>query len=268
MNDPFWEHKDATYRNLRKGMLVIAFVFPVFLWAVGDFWYGVDWQPSMSAYYGAHPRQGLEEGGWLRANLVRLELPPIGWLLGRLNETEGATPMRTWFVGTLFVLGFFLILYEGIDRWDNLWLNLAGGGALLVALFPAACDVCSKGPIHTTAAVLSFVLLAVVACKTAIDRFRDVQGGDASAGVYRGLYLLVAVLMVAGPLGALAMSLDERLLLSAHAVFLAEAIGLWGFGAYWFILSAEMRRDQGDPVIKAVVKALDPVVTMPKRGNG
>ena len=266
MNDPFWEHKDATYRNLRKGMLVIAIVFPLFLWGVGELWYGVELQPSMSAYYSAGPRPGLEKGGWLRSSLAAVDAPPLEWLLGFLDETEGAAPLRTWFVGMLFVLGFSLILYEGIDRWDNLLLNLAGGGALVVAVFPASCDTCAKGPIHATAAILSFVFLAIVGCKTAVDRIRSVRNGDPTAGVYRGLYLLVAFLMVAGPLTAFAMTLLRGWVYGTYGVFIAELVGLWAFGAYWFILSAEMRREVGDRAIKAAVRVLDPVITLPKRG--
>ncbi|MEK6193046.1 MAG: hypothetical protein N2F24_02290 [Deltaproteobacteria bacterium] len=51
------------------------------------------------------------------------------------------TGMRNWLVGTLFVIGFFLLSYRGHDPIDNRVGNLAWFFALGVALFPTKPDV-------------------------------------------------------------------------------------------------------------------------------
>ena len=51
------------------------------------------------------------------------------------------TGMRDVLVGTLFVIGFFLLSYKGYDRADNLTGNLACVFAVGLALFPTAPEV-------------------------------------------------------------------------------------------------------------------------------
>src|SRR5215204_4733048 len=80
------KHMFSTYFWLRIGMLVIALAFPLVLWIVGGWLYGLQLQDSMSAYYWAPIEKG-EEGG--------------------------DAPMRVWFVGLLFALGSCLFLYKG-----------------------------------------------------------------------------------------------------------------------------------------------------------
>ena len=49
------------------------------------------------------------------------------------------TQMRGVFVGSLCAIGVFLIAYR-YDKWDDIWSTVAGGLAIVVALFPTPPD--------------------------------------------------------------------------------------------------------------------------------
>ena len=106
------DHIKGTYLRLRLALGVLAFLFPVVLLAVGWFVYGVPHQHSMSHYY-----FGIPTGSELRA-----------------------FPMRIFFVGILWTIGWFLICYKGFSPAEDRLLNLAGFCALLVAMFPTKVD--------------------------------------------------------------------------------------------------------------------------------
>ena len=65
------EHIFGTYNWLRFGMAIIAFAFPILLWAWGRL-HGLHLQGSMSAYYWA--------------------------------SIQGDPPVRVWFVGIIFAI--------------------------------------------------------------------------------------------------------------------------------------------------------------------
>ena len=137
------EHIYKTYYFwLRGGLCLLAFIFPFLLWGIGS-WNELPLQNSISDYYFAFA-------------------PPTSALR--------AFPGRVVFVGVLFVLGFFLILYR-FSSTENWALNIAGLSALIVALFPtttpAYCINCGSNTysslVHYAAAILLFVCIAFVA---------------------------------------------------------------------------------------------------------
>ena len=86
------------------------------------------------------------------------------------------TGANTLFVGMLFVLGLFLVAYEGYDnkfqKWDRLFARIAAVAAVIVALFPTAAPQVEGisplawwgpwiGRIHFMAAVVLFVIFGV-----------------------------------------------------------------------------------------------------------
>src|SRR5215207_516937 len=102
------KHIYSTYLAQRYGMAVIAFAFPLLLYVAGKL-NGLPLQGSMSAYYWA--------------------------------SNGGDPPVRVWFVGGLFAVGSFLMLYKGYTRREDWALNLAALFAIGVALFPMTwCD--------------------------------------------------------------------------------------------------------------------------------
>jgi hypothetical protein len=83
------------------------------------------------------------------------------------------TRTGAWFVGSLWVIGFFMLSTKGYIRpgekpWDEIAGRLAGAFALGVALIPMNyCDVKSgwvhyRGWLHWTCAALLFIVLALM----------------------------------------------------------------------------------------------------------
>ena len=201
------EHITASYTTLRIGMAVLAIVLPVLLWLLGNILAKLPLQGSMSAYYHA--------GGLV----------------------------RDVFVGFLFAIGFFLILYKGFTGFENWALNLAGGLLLVVATAPMpwGCgDHCPKVTLHGTAAVLFFLCIAYVS----IFRSSDTLGlmkDPRKAGIYKMAYRILGGFMIGSPAIALALKLflqpDPG---KGSYIFLIEAIGVVVFGLYWLLKSKEI----------------------------
>src|SRR5688500_17264056 len=89
-----WQHFSDTYLSIRLGLAVLAFGFPILLWAWGHFIHGLPLQPSMSAYFWA------------------------------ADPTHCASfPMRSIFVGVLIAIAACLYLYKGLTTLENYLLN-------------------------------------------------------------------------------------------------------------------------------------------------
>jgi len=238
-----WAHFSDTYFSLRVGLAALAFAFPLVLYLYGRLRYGLDLQPSMSAYFFAATAQQC-----------------------------ASFPMRTLFVGFLCAIGVGLYLYKGITALENVLLNIAGACAAGVAIFPERITVAEAQtdarlrqlfgdcpsvlqwaqapqgpPLHYIAAVSLFVILAVVAWACAHQTLEYLPAGKGDANRFRRTYRTLAVLMVLCPLtgGVLALTLSH---LSSY-VFFVEAAGVWTFGAYWAVKSRELSlsRLEADP---------------------
>jgi len=109
--------------------------------------------------------------------LLGCALPVLVSIGGRLFYHVGVqgsisayyhTGMVDVFVGTLWVLGFFLIAYPGYDRCDNNASTLAGVCAIGVARFPTASDCPTEleqclSHIHATFAAVFFLTMSCFA---------------------------------------------------------------------------------------------------------
>jgi hypothetical protein len=226
------EHMSATYFSLRMGLAVLAFAFPPVMYFVGKFVYGIELQPSLSAYF---------------------------WAAGP-NQCA-SFPMRTFFVGFLIAIGSGLYLYKGFTKLENVLLNIAGICGALVALFPmgytladaaksdrvselfANCPAIEKWasadhiPIHGASAITLFVLLAIVAWFCAYKTLEFLPA-DQDVDKWRHLYRFIAILMLLCP--ATGFILTIVLHQVSSLVFFIEAAGVWTFGAYWAVKSREL----------------------------
>lgn len=244
MNDEaLQQHMASTYNNLRMGLAVISFVFPLFLLFVGAYWYGVSSQNSMSAYYWA----GANSNGPIRSWLTGVDFFPIKYVLFFLAGVDGDAPMRSWFVGFLFVLGIFLYLYKGFSKGENYLLNVAGLCALGVALFPMQwnCgDSCRSITFHGASAIVLFVCIALVALFCSKQTLlQEPRLGPEKEAYYRRWYHVTGVAMIAFPLVAWVIT---QVIGNAYFIFVAEWLGIWSFAAYWFIKSRELKENRAD----------------------
>lgn len=265
------KHMLGTYHSLRFGLWGIGLTFPLFLLAAGPLWYAIPWQTSMSAYYWAEheppprpdqcptslvppaPRPEPPLPGFLKAT----ELPFVNHVFSHLS-LDTQRPMRSWFVGTLFVLGASLYLYRGFSERENLWLNSAGTFAVGVALFPMpwACvgpaHAQPPGLLHFVSAASAFGCLMVVAATCGQDTLKVGGLDENRQTLYRAGYYLTAFGMltftVASLIAAYVSANPIQMAGAGQAefsvpeswVFWLETANMWFFAAYWAIKSWEM----------------------------
>jgi hypothetical protein len=204
------KHVYSTYTRLRYGLAFIAAVFPVLLYAGGQFIYGIPPLDTMSEYYFATPAPG------------------------------GDAPMRAWFIGLLFAIGVFLILYRGFSMRENLMLNLAGVLAICVAIFPMpwgcgqACPVLN---VHRMSAILFFACIAYVSIRCSRETLYLIEDEKLRSS-YRRKYRFIGVAMLSSPILALALSTLSGHLRQYVSVF--ETVGVWAFAYYWWTKSREL----------------------------
>ena len=204
------EHIYDSYNWLRIGMAVTAFAFPPLLWAWGKV-FGLPLQGSMSAYYWASP--------------------------------GGDPPVRVWFVGLIFAIGFFLFLYKGYSRLEELALDVAAIFLIGVALVPMCGSGVGQCPslsfLHGLFAIVFFILIALVAIFDSLFGLREAQAST-RLGNYRIWYGATGAGMIALPV--LAVILHYFLGRADTATFWVELAGIYAFAFYWSVKTRELRK--------------------------
>lgn len=196
------KHMAGTYHGLRLGIGVIGIALPVALW-LGGLLLDREARGSMSAYY-------------------------------------YSDALRDIFVGALCMIGAALYLYKGFSTKENVALNFGGLFAVGVALIPTFPDNVTDGPLitpHRVFAVLFFLCIAYVAIFRASDTLSlvgDTKVASRLQATYRSLGIAMVVLPVAAIIAGLAHA-------PFKSVFLAEALAVWVFGAFWLVKSRELR---------------------------
>ena len=237
-----WKHFSDTYFSLRAGLALLAFAMPFVLYLYGKFRYGLDLQPSMSAYF------------WAAA-----------------GDQCATFPMRTIFVGFLFAIGVGLYIYKGLTPLENSLLNVAALCASLVAIYPERLSLTEAGsdqrvaqlfescpavkvwatlpslPIHYMAAVILFVLLAIIAWFCANKSLEYLPAGHDPAK-FRRSYRGIAIAMIVFPIAGFAVAFLFGV--ASDKIFFIEAAGILTFGVYWAVKSRELAlsRLERDPV--------------------
>lgn len=147
------------------------------------------------------------------------------------------TEAQDIFVGMLFIVGSFLVAYNGHFKRESISSKIAGFSAIIVALVPTSCMTCSsdiKTTIHYTAAVLLFGLLAYLC----FDPFRErIKGKRGKKGARSKIYLVCGTIMVLCMLTALVgrLVLDPDTFNELAITFWAEAVALNAFGVAWVV---------------------------------
>ena len=201
-----------TYKRLRlmasASLIGLPLLIVLTAWLAG----GHQLQPSLSDYYFA-----IRDGG--------------------------AT--RTLFVTFLAVLGCVLLVYRGLDKWDDLIHNAAGFCALGVAFFPMSCETevhpyCVPGilpKLHLPSAGLLFVaaLVSVIfgGGQVLRKKLNELPSPKSWFLRLRGIKLLSGALMVVG-IGAFFLHQGfPDYMPEAGWIFWVEYLGFLGFGLYW-----------------------------------
>ncbi len=250
------EQVAGTYKNLRYGLIFIGIALPIVLLVVGYLWYGVPAQASMSEYYLAES----SGRGIIPELLSWINIWPIKDLLFFLDQFDPHTPMRSWFVGLLFVLGVLMVIYRGFSPLENWLLNFAGLFAVGVALFPTGCTNCPRITLHGICAVSAFVCLILVAVLCSKQTL-EIGLAEPKVRYYRSVYNWTAGAMLLFPVVALALTwiLGE----TTYLIFAVEALGLWSFSAYWFFKSRELAENRAEERALKETLQMSPDPVMP-----
>ena len=204
----FEQHIFDSYFNLRTGIAVLAILLPLVLLIWG---YTVEGylRDSMSDYY---------------------------------TIDDNGKSMRDWFVGNLWAIGVFLILYKGWQRKEggglneNRALNFAGLCAIGVAMFPTQPEAKSIS-IHGACAVLLFLLMAYVCIFRARDTLDELKD-EKQKNWYLIAYRILGSLMILVPIIALGFAFVFQSL--QQYTFFVEWFGVWVFASYWLVKSSEL----------------------------
>ena len=200
--DYYEEHIFSSYFILRVGIAILAIVFPLILW-IGGGMMEIKFQPSMSDYYNAVGIDGKS--------------------------------MRDWFVGILWAVGVFLVLYKGRSRKEDLILDLAGMFAILVALFPT--DPGSKSfSLHGLFAVSLFVSMTIYifVSRDSMEELEDTN----CIKLFKWFYIVLGILMLLAPISAWLLAAGVGRL--ENYTFIAEAVGVGVFAIYWLVKTWEL----------------------------
>jgi hypothetical protein len=197
-----------TYFTLRLGIVALSFALPLLLLVYSVANFGGLVSGSMSAFYGG--------------------------------------VMRDWFVGILWAIGFFLILYKGFSALEDWLLNFAGAFAVLTAMTPCNCwgdEALAKSAAHTAFAVLFFACMVCVCLFCARDTI-TLLPEPADQARSRRAYYVIALLLFVSPLAAVGTAYvagagDSR-------VFFIEWFAVWVFAAYWAVKSVEFKKTSAE----------------------
>jgi len=216
------EHIFGTYISLRYGIAALAFLYPILLYAVGRFVYGIELENTLSHYY---------------------------FSLAADDPTMRIFPMRAWFVGLLFSIGVLLYLYKGFTVKENIALNIAGLSAVIVALVPMDYECwpnCGSINLHGVSAVILFLSIAyvsLVCTKSTLTYLNDKQLEASFLKKYR----MLGALLVASPVVALIITFFTQDM--EKYVFFVELAGIWAFALYWLLKSQEMSISNAERIV-------------------
>jgi len=153
--------------------------------------------------------------------------------------------LREVFVGGLWAIGVFLVVYKFLDfSWESLLSSLAGAAAVLVSVFPTERpgDGVTPTPfqvklgedvvtaIHYGAAVAFIALLVPIALFFARDEGRRAHRS------WQGFHTVAAVFIVFGAVLAAFAGITGG---PDKGVLFGEWIAIWAFGASWLVKGAE-----------------------------
>jgi hypothetical protein len=184
--------------------------------------------------------------------------------------------MHIVFVGTLCVLGGFLISYYGTNKWESRLSNLAGICAFGIAACPTTIkefipnknidnlylELCV--PVTSGWGTVHFVFVGVLfACFTTFCLWFFQKPDDEYKGedlvkfkrrqrIYTicGWVIIVSIVLIA----VFSFVLDINSGFFAYSTFIFETTSLWAFGFAWLVKGSDILKNV--PVAKQMVKAI------------
>ncbi len=150
---------------------------------------------------------------------------------------------RNILVGALWATGVFLFLFQGLSRWENWILNLAGIAAISVAMNPMPAGQCDEGSVftlHAASAIVFFLCLATVAIVFSKGRVKYIIHPPKRKRFKRA-YDAAGALMIAMPAVVLLLHFGQGHGCETHWIFWMETLGIAAFSFYWFVKTLEYK---------------------------
>lgn len=175
---------------------------------------------------------------------VPIVLPLVGGYEGHysISYFYHVPATRDLFVGLLWALGLFLVLFQGLSRAENLLLTLAGVFLICVAMVPTSAQQCTDTAFdwHEGFAIAFFACLFVVALGYSRGRLGYILWPPLRQRFERA-YALAGLLMIGLPLTAWGVHLWQGPE-CGPVIYWIEVGAIAAFAFYWFVKTIEYKR--------------------------
>lgn len=194
------------------------------------------------------------------AFITPIVLPLVGGYDGHYSISffYNVDSTRDIFVALLCATGVFLVLFQGLSRWENLLLSLAGIFLILVAMVPTSEVQCGGDEVftwHAAFAVSFFACLFVVAIFFSKNRLDYILWPPLRRKFARA-YNIAGFGMIGLPLLAYGVHLVGGRDCS-HVIYWIEAGAIFSFAFYWFTKTMEYKQLLGLKFKEIVARAMD-----------
>jgi hypothetical protein len=155
--------------------------------------------------------------------------------------------LREVFVGGLWAIGVFLVVYKFLDfTWESLLSSLAGAAAVIVAVFPTERpgDGWTSTPFQVklgeglVTAIHYGAAVAFIALLVPIVLFFSRDEGRREHRKWQGFHAVAAALILFGAALAAFTGITGE---PDKGVLFGEWIAVWAFGASWLVKGAERK---------------------------
>ncbi|MEE4537619.1 MAG: hypothetical protein V2J51_03900 [Erythrobacter sp.] len=191
------------------------------------------------------------------ALLIPISLPLVGGYDGHysISYFYHVEATRNLFVGLLWAVGVFLILFQGLSLRENLTLSAGGMCLILVAMVPTGIDQCADTMFswHAVFALSFFACLFIVAVFFAKQRLAFILWPPLRKR-FAMAYNVSGCLMIGLPLIAYSVHLFEGGD-CGHVIYWIEFAAIAAFSFFWFVKTWEYKRLLGLD-IRGIVRQL------------
>jgi len=189
----------------------------------------------------------------LLIGIIAFSLPFVATLLATtpISSISASyyTEARDAFVGMLFVVGAFLLAYNGHTTRQKIASKVAAFAAVGIAVFPTACDMCNtstvpvtclqcettyKSVIHFISAGTLFSILAYFCLGPFREKTKRQPGKKGRRAV---IYLACGVIMLLSMLAAVLSELPplKETFKGYDVIYWVELVALCAFGVAWIV---------------------------------
>ena len=183
----------------------------------------------------------------LLVGLIALLMPFVVTLVSsrplRSISDSYYTEARDLFVGMLFVVGTFLLAYNGHTSTQAVLSRLAGFAAITAALSPTACHLCSMNAAAVIHYVAATVLLGILAWFCLVPFQTKLKREKGKKRLRSVIYYTCGGMMVVCLLTALVarFTMSTQAVYKLRIIYWAEATSLVAFGVAWFVAAKWLR---------------------------